>query len=532
MKFPPHTSVLIIGAGPSGLMMAAQLLRLGIQPVIIDSKTSPVSYSQALAVQARSLEIFKQLNLAEEAVKEGIAVEKVSLHLNSDEIKTLNFTENSLNDTEFPFVLTLPQYKTERLLLNYLTSKACPVSWNTSLLSLKQTDEQVTAVLKTDEGEITISCSWLIGADGAHSSVRRNLAIPFSGGTYQNQFYLADLPAGSKMEKNAVHLFFKDRGFAAMFPMNKTSRFISVLPQSLKNKEDVGLEDVKPYLTYSLDFAVPQEHAEWFAVYRLHHRMAQRFQQQRCFLIGDAAHIHSPVGGQGMNTGIQDAYNLAWKLAGVVKNEYHPKILKTYAEERMPAAKSLLKTTDRAFTFLVSDNWFIRKFRNWLLPKVLDKISRDPDRQKRAFRLVSQIGINYRNSSLSVHHSQQAEIKAGDRLPFVSFYDEKQKEETNLHDWCGKSGFTLLIIGKMKNLSLLNIGKWIKLAYPFNLNFYYLPHSERNQHLFDLFDIKEHQKKTVIVRPDLHIGYINDNVDIESIEIYLKETIGWVKGEG
>ena len=530
MKFPQYASVLIVGAGPSGLMMAAQLLRMGIQPVIFDCRTSPSSHSKALAVQARSLEIFKELGLSDEAVKQGTKVQQAAFHFESEETKLIDFTQIDQINTEFPFVLVLPQHKTERLLLNYLTSKTCPVYWNTTLISLQQSDEKVTAVLSTDKGAITVHCDWLIGADGAHSSVRKNLKIPFAGGTYQNQFYLADL--SDSLETNAVHIFFKEKGFAASFPMVKSSRVIGVLPKSLRNKEDINFEEVKPYVSYSLDRAVPQEHADWFAVYRLHHRMAQRFQQQRCFLIGDAAHIHSPVGGQGMNTGIQDAHNLAWKLAGVIKNEYQPKILETYAQERIPVAKSLLKTTDRAFTLLVSDKWFIRKIRNWLLPKLLDRISQDQRIRKKVFSLISQTAIHYNSSPLSVHHSQQQRVKAGSRLPSISFYDEKKKETANLHDWCSKPGFTLLIIGKMKNLSLLNIGKWIKLAYPFNLHFYYLPPSKKNQHLFDLFDIKEYQKKSVIVRPDLHIGYINDTVDIESIEIYLKKTVGWMKAEG
>jgi hypothetical protein len=255
--------------------------------------------------------------------------------------------------------------------------------------------------------------------------------------------------------------------------------------------------------------------------------MAEKFRSQRCFLIGDAAHIHSPVGGQGMNTGLQDAYNLAWKLAGVVNGKYAEKILESYAEERIPVAKGLLKSTDRLFTLAVGQNWLIGKLRNWVMPIVLSRLQKSKALNEKIFGLISQTGINYRNSGLSLHHSILQNVKAGDRVPHIKFFDEKLKQETDLHSWCSHTGFTLIVIGDLSQRDILALAKWIKLNYPFDLNFFYLPYSPKNQHLFNCFEMGEHQRKILIVRPDMHIGYTNDIVDVDLVEGYLQENIGW-----
>jgi 2-polyprenyl-6-methoxyphenol hydroxylase-like FAD-dependent oxidoreductase len=505
-------------------MMAAQLLRQGLHPVIIDSKTSPTNQSRALAIQARSLEIFRQLGIVDSLLKEGNIAKGLILHRGTEETSKLDLSTLSGEKSSFPYVLILEQNKTERILLDYLTTNACPVFWNTELLEIQQTDEQVTLKINRNNEEKIITSDWLVGADGAGSKVRKALNIHFTGGTYEHKFYLADLAIGQELGNDFIRIFVKDEGFAGIFPMqNGIYRFIGVLPETLKNRQNLLFEDIKPYLTFTLDFALQEEQCNWFATYQLHHRMAERFRSQRCFLIGDAAHIHSPVGGQGMNTGLQDAYNLAWKLAGVIKKELPVKILDTYVKERTPVAKKLLQTTDRLFTIAVAQGFLIRKLRSWIIPIFIKRVWKHQRTTSQIFSLVSQTGINYRESSLAVHHSHAKKVKAGDRLPYIKFYNEKRKTETDLHCWCNKSGFTLIILGKFTTRDLLALAKWIRVSYPFNLNFYYLPPSERNQHVFDSFEIKKNGKKALIVRPDMHIGYMNDIVDIELLDGYLKQ---------
>lgn len=523
---PGHSAVVIIGAGPSGLMMAAQLLRFGIQPVIIDSKTTISTESKALAVQARSLEIFRQMGLDDALLKEGNIAKGLVIHQDAEEVLSVDLSNVGEGKSRFPYVYILEQSKTERILVDFLTANTCPIYWNTQLLDVHQTDRLVNLKILRNDLEEIISCNWLVAADGASSKVRKSLHIPFSGGTYEHKFFLADISVDG-VSADAVRAYFTENGFTAVFPMKDANyRVIGSVPTTLAKNSNVSFDNLKPYLTYNLGFAFQGETCNWFSVYELHHRMADQFRGQWCFLIGDAAHIHSPAGGQGMNTGLQDAYNLAWKLAGVIQKKYAQSVLNTYAEERMPVAKTLLKTTDRLFSVIVNQSWLIRTFRSWFLP-FLNKIFKASTMNKRIFGLISQTGIHYRNSSLSLHHSLSNKIKAGDRLPYIKFFDEKLKEETDLHAWCAHLNFTLIIIGHLNQKELLTVTKWIQLTYPTGLSFFYLPPSPRNQHVFDTFEVTEKGRKALVVRPDMYVGYMNDAVDVELIGGYMEKTLGW-----
>jgi 2-polyprenyl-6-methoxyphenol hydroxylase-like FAD-dependent oxidoreductase len=521
-----HTQVLIVGAGPSGLMMAAQLLRYGLQPVIIDSKQGPTNHSKALAVQARSLEIYRQMGIVDRIIEGGKQAGGVVFNQNGKEVAALSIDHIGEGQTAFPFIQMYQQSKNERLLLDYLTLNCCPVYWNTSLLTLKQHNGQVTVQLQTGEDTQTITCNWLIGADGAHSLVRKQLAIPFNGDTYQHQFYLADVKIENVLT-DKVNLFLSKTGFAGFFPMPEKQcyRIVGNLPDSFDGKDDLKIEEVLPYLDAITQSTITVEQTNWFTTYRLHHRMADRFRQGNCFLIGDAAHIHSPVGGQGMNTGLQDAYNLAWKLAGVINNQLKEPILDSYAAERMPVAKELLNTTDRVFKMILSRNWFINLFKKWALPTILKTAWGKPKLRSEFFKRVSQIGISYRDSKINLNLSHTTQIKAGDRLPYLKVFDEKKQQETDLHEWCAKPGFTIITLGKLQELDLFTLAKWITQKYPANLNFFYLPPSVKNQQVFDAFGIKENQKMALIIRPDMHIGFMNDVVDIEMMDNYLQNVV-------
>lgn len=526
-----HTKVLIVGAGPSGLMMAAQLLRYGVQPVIIDSKQGPTDESKALGVQARSLEIYRQMGVIDRIISGGKQAEGVSFNREGKRIAGFSLNNVGQGQTLFPFIELYQQSKNERLLLDYLTLNCCPVYWNTTLISMSQTAGGAKIALKKGEDVREVTCDWLIGADGAHSNVRKQLNIPFSGDTYPHEFYLADVELNNKeIDDSLVSLFLDKAGIAGFFPMPEANRYrvIGNLPDVLDEKKEPQLEDVLPSLNSicHLDLKVIQNY--WFTIYRLHHRMADKFMDQRCFLIGDAAHIHSPVGAQGMNTGLQDAYNLAWKLAGVVNNQFNVSILDSYAAERIPVAKDLLSTTDRIFTLIMSDSWLTGLFKRWIMPRLLKWVWSKKSLREVFFKRVSQIGISYRDSAINLHMSQATKVRAGDRLPYLKVFDEKRQEETDLHEWCSKPGFTLMVFGKLSEADLFTLAKWITQKYQAILNFYYLPYSVKNKEVFDALEIKENSGKSLIVRPDMHIGFINDKIDMVLMDNYLRNVVGVV----
>jgi 2-polyprenyl-6-methoxyphenol hydroxylase-like FAD-dependent oxidoreductase len=523
-----HTKVLIVGGGPSGLMMATQLLRYGIQPVIIDNKQGPTDHSQALVVQARSLEIYRQMGIVDKVTSNGNPVKGASFHLDGKQKATFQLTDIGNGQTPYPYLFLYQQSKNERVLLDYLTQNCCPVYWNTSLITLKQNTKQVEASLQNGEETIKILCEWLIGADGARSMVRKQLQIPFKGDTYPHSFYLADAKLDNdELSEDFIQLFLAKKGFAGFFPMMEPGhyRIVGNLPKELDENPELEINDVLPLLNEVSGKEVNVTQTDWFTLYRLHHRMADRFSTGRCFLIGDAAHIHSPVGGQGMNTGLQDAYNLAWKLAGVINKQLKEEILQSYSNERVPVAKTLLNTTDRVFTLIMSENWLVGLFKKWVLPKILNMLWNSDVTKAAFFRTVSQIGINYRNSKINLHLSRSTKVKAGDRLPYIKVYDEKQLVETDLHEWCSKPGFTLLILGKFDELFLFSMAKWITKKYPGMLNFFYLPPSGKNLDVFETFECNPHQQKSLIIRPDMYIGYMNDVVDMGMMDNYLQNVV-------
>jgi hypothetical protein len=326
-----------------------------------------------------------------------------------------------------------------------------------------------------------------------------------------------------------VQLFLNRSGFAGFFPMTgeKTFRIVGSLPDELEREEDIHIEKAKDFLNTVTKIPIDVVQNNWFTTYRLHHRMAERFRDQRCFLIGDAAHIHSPVGGQGMNTGLQDAYNLAWKLAYVSNGYLKENILNSYTLERMPVAKKLLSTTDRVFSFLMSGKWIINLLKKYVLPNALKLVWSRSTLRSGFFKMLSQTGITYRHSRLNVHLSHAAKVKAGDRLPYVKIFDEKTQEETDLHAWCSKPGFTLIVLGKLDEIFLFKLAKWLTQKYPSVIHLFYLPPSSKNLQVFDVFEMNPHQRKVLIVRPDMYIGYINDVVDIPMMENYLKNVMGF-----
>ena len=532
MESVRHTDVLIVGAGPSGLMMAAQLLRFGIHPTIVDAKAGPDRASKAIAVHARSLELFRQMGLADTLIDQGHPSYGAQLQRGKKPLGGLDFSQLDQPGTAFPYVCLVGQDKTEKVLIDRLTENACPVKWETRLVSLQQDDQAAIAEL-THGGELQKwVCKWVIGADGANSTVRTQLQISFEGKTDPGSFFLADVQVAGA-DHRRTHFFLSKKGFLSVFPHGSGRyRLVGPLPLSDRSTKESGdnpiqYADVKARVDEAVGFELPITQCLWINRFFFHKRIAETFARQRCFLVGDAAHIHSPISGQGMNSGIQDAVNLAWKLAGVISGRMDRRILHTYQEERLPVAKAMLRDTDRAFRWVKALSSWFPPIADFLIARSMRYVCHKERWVTHAFAAFAQLNIQYRKAQLAAHYAIGRRVQAGDRLPFLPVYDEKEKKQTDLHRWCEKPGFILLILGTVGPHPLHIVGQWIRQKYPRAMHLYYLPFSSRNQSVFDAFEVKSDGTKILLIRPDMHIGYINDMLNVSLIDTYMQEVVGW-----
>src|SRR5205809_1034650 len=399
-----HTDVLVVGAGPTGLMLANQLVRRGVRVRIIDRHAGPSLQTRALGVQARTLEIYSHLGIVDRALELGKRATGANIWVQGRRAARIPLGDIGRDLSPYPFLLILGQDDNERLLGETLRNLGTAVSWNTELVGLAQDASQVKATLKHADGTISeATAAWVAGCDGARSSVRELSGIPFEGAPYEHVFFVADTQVTGPMVPDEINIYLWREGFHLFFPMRGTDhwRLVGILPPNLRGRDDLTFEEVIPGVRQEAGAQLSFKACTWYSTYHIHHRCAARFRDRRCFLLGDAAHIHSPVGAQGMNTGLQDAYTLGWKLALVVDGRARVALLDSYEAERMPVARQLLNTTDRAFRLVVSDNPFAGLLRTQILARIVASAMRRESIQRFAFRVVSQTGIHYRESHLS-----------------------------------------------------------------------------------------------------------------------------------
>jgi len=415
-----ETEVLVVGAGPTGLVLALWLARAGIRVRIIDKLDSVAPISRALGVHARTLEFYRQLGFANDVVDAGVIMPSINLWTRGRLVASAPFADIGRGLTPFPFVLDYAQDQHEHLLIKQLESAGVRVERRMELVGLTQDAREVRASLRNAHGRLEeCRCVYLAGCDGTHSSVRTALGIQFAGGTYDHLFYVADVTARGPTVNQGVHLDLDEADLLAVFDMKGAGhvRLVGTIANDAAKVRDgsLGFDDVARRPLEHLHLEVERVH--WFSTYRVHHRVASRFRVGRAFLLGDAAHVHSPVGAQGMNTGIGDAVNLAWKLAGVLREEIRPGVLDTYEPERIAFARRLVATTDRAFEIATKQGRVAAYVRTRIFPRIVATAFRFRAMRRYLFRTVSQIMINYRRSALST--GTAGAVNAGDRLPWV-----------------------------------------------------------------------------------------------------------------
>jgi 2-polyprenyl-6-methoxyphenol hydroxylase-like FAD-dependent oxidoreductase len=414
------TDVLIVGAGPTGLVLALWLTRMGTRVRIIDKTAEAGTTSRALAVQARTLEFYRQMGMAEAVVAAGRRVTAVNMWVRGRRVTHAVFGEMGVGLSPFPYVVIFPQDEHERFLIERLSEAGVQVERQTELLRFEETAEGVVGHLRRADGtEEASTAAYIAGCDGARSTMREALGIGFPGGTYEHMFYVADVEASGATMNGELHVALDRTDFLVVFPLKgeRRARLIgTVREEEIKQqREEMTWEEVSKRVLEWIRIDV--ETVNWFSTYRVHHRVADHFRKGRVFLLGDAAHIHSPVGGQGMNTGIGDAVNLGWKLAAVVGGRAHASILDSYEQERIGFARQLVATTDRAFTGVTSTGAVARLIRLHIVPMVMPLLFPFKAIRRLMFRRVSQTAIDYEGSSLSDGWTET--VQGGDRLSWV-----------------------------------------------------------------------------------------------------------------
>lgn len=419
--------VLIIGAGPTGLMMACELARHGVSFRIIDKKSTPEPGSNATWIQTRTLEIFDAIGLIHPFLEIGNKCEAINFYVKGKLLG--NLSVNKI-DSAYPYILMAPQNKTELFLTKRLSEFKIQIERSIELIDIKQTKNGVTSVVKTSNGKTeTILSKWVVACDGANSTVRDKCQIRFPGKDIPEQFMVADGKMSSFLSTEEIHVFFDkgdifpDKGtvFSA-FPWGpneyrlNANLYLSHPRQSFTEREIKELVAERTYGNYIVDSV------SWISPFWIHSKIVNSMRVGSIFLAGDAAHIHSPAGGQGMNSGLQDAFNLAWKLALVAKRKAKPSLLESYQLERFPVVKEIVKQTEYFTNMFLYDKSFSNK-----LQKFCKNVCKNSRLIKKMNAQLSQINITYKKSPV-IHYKEKPTAKAprqGERAPDVMIDDSK-----------------------------------------------------------------------------------------------------------
>lgn len=494
------TQVLIVGAGPTGLMLANQLNRFEIDFLVFDGKNGPTEQSRALAVSARSMELYQQLGLSDRVQRDSTEVIGFQIIQEGNLKADVNLENLGIGLSDFPnFMNAFEQSKNESLLLGNLPNKENTIHWNWTFVSFEENDDFIIVQFQntiTKEFK-SIETKYLIGCDGASSSVRKQLNFRFEGGTYENKFFVVDTKINWNLPYNKVILAPSDYQFITFFPLKgeKSMRVIGTLPKTFNEDKEINIESLETIIKEATNINLEFIERGWNSIYKLHHRSVKQFSRGNIFLAGDAAHIHSPAGGQGMNTGLQDAHNLAWKLAMVIKGYSYRKLLETYNEERLPIAQKLLSSTDNGFTFLAGDDFWIRWVRKLFLIPAISNLLKIQNFKRFAFKKISQIDYSYNKQSLAKSFTNQKLVfSSGDRFPYIENNIFKNFDEPTFYLICitkEQIKYEIKFPYPVKILQFNNFQKWTKLGV-----------------VDDLF---------IMVRPDQHILWISDSLNHNDI---------------
>ena len=525
--------VVIVGAGPTGLTLAAQLRAFGVGFRIVDRQLDRVHESRALAMQPCTLEVLRGLGFAQALVQRGNDALRLQMHFGA-RVVGMPLFDVGLEDTAYPFLLFISQAETEAIMNEHLLAHGIAVERGVELLAYSASREEVLCTLRLHDGTTEqVRARYLVGCDGAHSSVRRGAGIPFEGAAYPQTFALGDVEIDGELEQGAAHGFVGPQGLLLIFPLGRptTWRVMGMRPpprdQAGREPEadELSLADLQAICDAFTDGTLRLRDPAWLSYFRLQHRQAVRYRNGPVFLAGDAAHVHSPAGAQGMNTGIQDAWNLGWKLALVTRERANAALLDSYEPERLPVGRFVLRFSDRASSIAISESRLVRLLRTQLAPRILPLLLRFARGRAYGFRTISQLGISYRTSPAVEEGRPRlgSGPRAGDRLPDLRI--ERDGRECWLHEALTPLAFQLLLCGPVE-WSTDDVAR-LRKRYGALVAVHRLAGEAAPGVLHDpngsvLTRLGAKQPAQYLVRPDGHIGFRSGATDLRAAESYLE----------
>ncbi len=540
MKESSPIEVLIVGAGPTGLTLACELQKHNINYRLIEKRPQASIISRATNIQPRTLEIFKFMGIEERFLEMGHQLAAGNIYVKNKLKSHINI---GLLDLKYPFVLVIPQSQTEAILTQYLTDLGGKIDRDCAFLSYQETKRGLTCTIN-DRGTIkTIDCQYLISCEGGNSSIRTQAGIDFKGFDYKEGYLLADVFLDWERTTKQSYTFFHEKDIFIVMPFKQKNLwrlFANIDPTLLQENPQPDLAFFQELFRLRTgDTKTTITNPQWISVFHIGKRLAQQYRKGRVFLAGDAAHIHNPLGGQGINTGIQDAFNLAWKLAYQLKYKGGKKLLNTYEIERKPIAANVLESTHLRKEITFPKNTAIQLFRNHCILNVI----RFKPLQKYVLKNSSQLKIHYRKSSLSQNYfahqwtKWQTTIRAGNRLPNITLQQaEKPFKLFSLINTTHFLAFFYFPYGEIDTVSLNQITT-LQTQYQSILHCCLISpdkvfHPTKITHLQDkdkqlaqTFQIPKNKSLLFLVRPDAYIALVNCPIELNMLDKYLQDLL-------
>nr|QXL90824.1 FAD-dependent monooxygenase [Streptomyces sp.] len=542
-----ETDVLIVGAGPAGLALANVLTECGVRCRIVDAGSGPVRESRAGLIHTRTLELLDRIGAAAPLIESGRKITHVEMYERGRRVGGFPLAGRGIEGrTPFPYALALEQYRTEQLLVDALAERGTEVDWDTEFVRFTDRRRPGTAVLRRCSGaEFEVSARWTAGADGAGSAVRHGLGLGFTGRTFGQTGLLADVETdfggAGRPAEGRLRLNLARGGFVGMLGMSGDRyRFFGAVPRGFAPASDrphgphssyaeIGEETLQRWFDEYFSVDATLRTVEWTALFRLHSRIAERFTTGPVHLVGDAAHIHSPAGGQGLNLAIGDAFNLGWKLAQVAGGHAGERLLDSYDAERRPVARQVLRGTDRGFALETVDHRVAVWFRTHVAPFLIRPLSRLRPVRGGVFRLFAQTWIGYRRSPAVGTARRRMRVsrgpRPGDRIPYGVFPSASGGGARGVH-------YSLLMSeGRRADPAFddrLRAVRQLLGRYPVPVAVHVVRAGERPP---PGWGAAGRRARLSLVRPDGHLCFIGATDDVEALRACLEGPCAWLPRE-